>query len=180
MRQFGSGVARLGLTIRSAVAAGPGPPGRHLASGRTVRQDSGATAIFVACRGRGRRRARHPGAVAAQSVGGHTVLPQTLEKTGLRAAPADHGHAATRRRTAPCCHPRSTVLGRTKTPERRSRINRPVSASGRCEGSNQPPICNGSPRCTALSRICSRSAATCSGQLTTVSRGPARSVSGMP
>ena len=57
----------------------------------------------------------------------------------------------------------------TKTTERRSRINRLVSASGRCEGSSRPPICNGSHRCTASSRICSGSAATCSGQLTTVS-----------
>ena len=57
----------------------------------------------------------------------------------------------------------------TKTTERRSRINRLVSASGRCEGSSRPPICNGSHRCTALSRICSGSAATCSGQITTVS-----------
>ena len=44
-----------------------------------------------------------------------------------------------------------------------------VSASGRCEDSSRPPTCNGSHRCTASSRICSGSAATCSGQLTTVS-----------
>ena len=57
----------------------------------------------------------------------------------------------------------------TKTTERRSRINRLVSARGRCAGSSRLPICDGSHRCTALSRICSGSAATCSGQLTTVS-----------
>ncbi len=62
-----------------------------------------------------------------------------------------------------------TILGSTKTAERRSRINRRASASGRCAGSNRPLICNGSHRCTASSRICSGSAVTCSGQLTTVS-----------
>ena len=53
----------------------------------------GRAAVSVACRGRGRRRARHPGAVAAQSTGGHTVLPQAVEKTRLRASPADHRQA---------------------------------------------------------------------------------------
>ena len=64
-------------------------------------RDPGAATVSVAGRGRGRRRARHPGAVAAQSMGGHTVLPQALEKTRLRAAPADHGQAAQLRGGAP-------------------------------------------------------------------------------
>ena len=45
-------------------------------------------------RGRGRRRPRHSRAVAAQSAGGHTVLPEAVETPRPRASPADHRQAA--------------------------------------------------------------------------------------
>ena len=54
----------------------------------------GAAAVSVACRGRGRRRPRHSRAVAAQSAGGHTVLPEAVETPRPRASPADHRQAA--------------------------------------------------------------------------------------
>ena len=47
-----------------------------------------------ACRGRGRRRPRHSRAVAAQSAGGHTVLPEAVETPRPRASPADHRQTA--------------------------------------------------------------------------------------
>ena len=56
--------------------------------------------LFVKIQGRqqylwrARRRARHPRPVAAQSAGGHTVLPHAVATTRPRAAPADHGQAA--------------------------------------------------------------------------------------
>ena len=56
-----------------------------------------------------------------------------------------------------------------ETTERRSRIDRLASGSARCEGSSRPPICNGSHRCTASSRISSGSVATSCGRFTTVS-----------
>ena len=45
----------------------------------------------------------HSRAVAAQSAGGHTVLPEAVETPRPRASPADHRQncAATRRRTVP-------------------------------------------------------------------------------
>ena len=58
-------------------------------------------AVSVAGRGRGRRRARHSRAIAPQWAGGHTVLPQAVETTRLRASPADHGQAAQRPSGAP-------------------------------------------------------------------------------
>ena len=54
----------------------------------------GQQAVSVACRGRGRRRPRHSRAVAAQSAGGHTVLPEAVETPRPRASPADHRQAA--------------------------------------------------------------------------------------
>ena len=61
---------------------------------RQGREPPGAAAVSVACRGRGRRRPRHSRAVAAQSAGGHTVLPEAVETPRPRASPADHRQAA--------------------------------------------------------------------------------------
>ena len=66
---------------------------RTTASRRALRHPQRRPTVSLARGGRGRRRARHPGAVAAQSTGGHTVLPQAVEKTRLRASPADHRQA---------------------------------------------------------------------------------------
>ena len=86
-------VSEIRACLRAAVAAPPGPPGRHMVPRRAVREDPRPAAVSVACRGRGRRRPRHSRAIAAQSAGGHTVLPQAVEKTRLRASPTDHGQA---------------------------------------------------------------------------------------
>ena len=66
---------------RSSVAAPPRPPGRHLVSGRAVRQDPGAPAVPVARRRRRRRHDRHSRAVAPQSAGGPPLLPEVVERT---------------------------------------------------------------------------------------------------
>ena len=61
---------------------------------RPRRRRNRLAAVSVACRGRGRRRPRHSRAVAAQSAGGHTVLPEAVETPRPRASPADHRQAA--------------------------------------------------------------------------------------
>ena len=133
--------------------------------GRALREDPGAAAVSVACRGRGRRRPRHSRAVAAQSAGGHTVLPEAVETPRPRASPADHRQAAQLLGGAPyrdaVRDPQYPAV--RKQSRRKSRINQPASGSGRCAGSGRPPICNGLPRCTASSRISSGSDVTCSG-----------------
>ena len=66
-----------------------------------------------------------------------------------------------------------SVIHSTQQHEKQSRgslasINPPAGAAD-AQVQVRPPICNGSPRCTASSRISSGSDVTCSGQLTTVS-----------
>jgi hypothetical protein len=94
-------VSNVRAQLRAAVAAPPWPPGRHLASGRAIRQDPGAAAVPVAGRRRRRRHDRHSCAVAPQSAGGPTLFLEVVETTGLCPATTNHRQAAQLSRRLP-------------------------------------------------------------------------------
>ena len=132
--------------LRAAAAARTGAPGRHLVSGRIIREHSGSPSVSLAGRGRGRRRPRHPRAVAAQSRGGRALLSQVVEGTGLRTSPPDHGHAPQLRSGAPHRH---AVRG-AQHAAIREQPRRGLASTDAAAGTPAAPVQVGQTRATLL------------------------------
>ena len=130
--------------LRSSVAAPQRPDGRHVVSGRGVREVPRPAAVAVAGRGRGRRRDRHPGPVPAQSAGGHPVLPQVVERTRLGPSATDHRQTPQLPRGLP--H-RDAVRGPLHGPVR-EQPGRSLSPTAPGAGASDAPVHICGPRAT--------------------------------
>ena len=86
-------VSDLRPRLRQAAPASARATGRHLVSGRIVREHSGPTSVSLAGRRPGRRRHRHPRAATPRSPRRGAVLPEIVERTRPGTAAPDHGQA---------------------------------------------------------------------------------------